>query len=73
VTLSTVNKAPARQFTRHAKQEATPHATLRTMRPMQRGLLFPDLEPMMRRMRARAEHLAKLRAKRQRITAARMD
>lgn len=43
------------------------------MSPMQNGLLFPDLELMIRRMRARTEHFARLRAKRQRIAAARVD
>ena len=38
------------------------------MRATQTILFFPGLELMMRCMRARTEHLARLRARRQRMT-----
>lgn len=58
---------------RNAKDEPIPHAELRTISPIQNGLLFPVLESMIRRIRARTEHLARLKVIKQRIRAARTD
>lgn len=56
---------------RNAKLEPTPQAALMAMSVMQMVLVFPSLVPIMRRMRASTEHLARLRANKLRITAAR--
>lgn len=58
---------------RNARQEPTPQAALMAMSEMQNILIFPVLEPIIRRIRARTEHLARARASKLRITAARVD
>ena len=70
---SSVNNASARQLTKKATQEPTPHAALTAMSPMQNGLFIPALGPMIRSIRARSEHLARLNVKRLRIVAASVD
>lgn len=50
--------------------EPTPQAALMAMSVMQIIFVFPSLVPMMRRMRASTEHLARLRASKLRMTAA---
>jgi hypothetical protein len=56
---------------RNAKLEPTPQAALMAMSATQNILVFPSFVPIMRRMRARTEHLARLRAIKVRITDAR--
>ena len=68
-----VNNEADWQLSKIARQEPAPHAALRTMTLMQNGLVFPDFESIMRRIRARTEHLAMLRVKRQRTIAASVD
>jgi hypothetical protein len=41
--------------------DPTPHAAVITIRPMQNSSLFPGLQSMMRRMRARTEHFARVK------------